>query len=85
MIKFYKTANDFSHDLMYEVVEDGEYVGLIFREVYYAGADYHRMIEWGLDAGMEARFGENFGSGHTRVQSLMREIREAAAAKEVPL
>ena len=33
-----------------------------------------------LDATMEARFGENFGSGHSRVQSLMKEIRDAVKA-----
>ena len=78
-ITFHKDDQDPDH-LAYQVAEDGESIGTIFRETYFQGTEYFRMTEWALDATMEARFGENFGSGHSRVQSLMKEIRDAIKA-----
>jgi hypothetical protein len=78
-ITFYKDDQDPDH-LAYQVAEDGESIGAIYRETYFHGNFYQRMTEWALDATMEARFGENFGSGHSRVQSLMKEIRDAIKA-----
>ena len=78
-ITFYKDDQNPDH-LAYQVAEDGESIGAIYRETYFHGNFNHPWTEWALDATMEARFGENFGSGHSRVQSLMKEIRDAIKA-----
>ena len=78
-ITFYKDDQGPDH-LSYQVAVDEEFIGTIYRETHFYGNSYERMTEWALDATMEARFGENFGSGHSRVQSLMKEIRDAIKA-----
>ena len=60
----------------YDVLVDGVVIGELFRERWPDG----QMDEWGICTGLEERFGENFASGHNRVQSVMREIKAAVKA-----
>lgn len=41
------------------------------------------MNEWGLDAALEARFGQNAASGHKRAASLTRELRSLDRANSM--
>ena len=70
-LEFRKTHDEPGYYTEYEVREDGRPIGTIYRE-------WDVMEEWGLDAGLEERFGQNAASGHQRVQGLMAELRQLA-------
>ena len=57
----------------YDVFEDGGYIGELGREF----GEWAAQSEWAIDAALEERFGMNFASGHKRVQSVMKELRQA--------
>lgn len=76
-VQFHKDGTDDEPSYLVEI--DGEEIGYIYKEFYYIPSlGLERiMSEWALDASLEARFGENFAAGHKRVQSVMKEIRQA--------
>ena len=75
-LEFRKTHDDPGYYTEYEVLEDGQPIGSFYRE-------WDIMNEWGLDAALEARFGQNAASGHKRAASLMRELRSLDLANSI--
>ena len=71
MLTFTKTTDIPGELTEYEVREQGRYLGTLYRE-------WQTMSEWGLDTGLENRFGENAAAGHHRLKAVIQEITRLA-------